>query len=215
MTLNEIALKIAHTFNRHRDFFFVEKIKEDVVNIRAAFIRRDDGKYVTSNEFIQELGCVPVEQASATECCDKELGCDVLRTTMKVPKPLRRRSGLLFTYVGTKDRQNGFALTDINMVEFQMHNRFTGHLPMYAYHNEYIYIFQPPSKSMDYVRINGIFADPRDAEAFNECEAAGCYTDDDEFPIAEDMIEPIERMIMEKYGMQQPTNNEQVKVDEN
>lgn len=214
MTLNEIALKIAHTFNRHRDFFFVEKIKEDIVNIRALLIRRDSGKYATSNEFIQELGCIEVKLTSSTECCEKKLACDVVRTVVKIPKPIRRRSGLLFTYVGTVDRQNSFALTDINMVEYQLMNRFTGHLPMYAYHNGYVYVFQPPSKSIDKIRINGVFADPRDLAGF-DCGNGDCYSDDQEFPIAEDMIDTIERMVMEKHGMQQPTNDEQVQIDEN
>lgn len=220
MTLNEIIYSISHTLNKHDDHFFLEKIKEDVINYRALYLRRDLSRNLMSTEFQQKLACIELECVDISECCNLESGVSVLRSVRKIPKPLRAKS-TMFHYVGSTDMGMSkntistmpYEETSSDMYQFTMHNQFTAKTTKYAYANEYLYIFNPPSLNLKYITVIGTFADPREAAKFINCDGDPCYTDDDEFPCPEDMLAMIQKDILNIYQIQHPVIDDEVDIN--
>lgn len=213
-SLNEISYSIANTLGKDRDHTFIEKVKFDVISMRATLIRRDYERNGISREFVQSLGCIKLICVDSAECCTVKSKKNVLRTEIKVPKPIRTK-GDSFHYVGTVDKLFPFQETNFEDLVYTLENRFTGNYPRYAYLNEYVYIFNEPSTNFKYININGIFADPREVANFAECDDSDCYTDDEVFPIAEDMIPIIQTELLNRYRVQQNKVDNEVRISEN
>jgi hypothetical protein len=185
-SLNEIAYSIATKLGKPTDIVLVNNIKFSIINYRALFIRQDFTKNGKVHQlYVQDLGCVPVEKTDSAECCDVESGCSVYRTVDILPDPVRLKGLEDYTFVGAINKITRYTALLPEEVQFLGYNKYTKHDPRYIYRNQRVYVFnvQP-----EYINIRGVFADPRDASRFNHCDDADCYTDDDNFPIPEDMI---------------------------
>lgn len=185
-SLNEIAYSIADKLGKPIDFLLVNDIKFSIVNYRALFIRQDytkNGRY--NSLFIQDLGCIPLESVDSAECCTVESGCNVVRTTLILPDPVRLKGLEDFVFVGGIDKITRYTMSIPEEVGYLQYSKYSKNDPRYYYMNKRAYLYNVPE---GFVNIRGIFADPREAARFNLCEGANCYTDDSKFPVPEDMI---------------------------
>lgn len=203
-SLNEIAERIAYAKNQPLNTMLRENLKFSIKYWRAMLIRRDIERNGLSDEFLQRI-YIPLTKVDKADACNFAIGCDkILRTTNKVPKPIRVKSDVLFKYVGTAD---GKAFTYIEYEElfYREFNRFTSRTIAYTYINEFLYFFN--NNKLKQVMVQSPFSNP--SEVNIACE--GCYNDDMTFPIADDMIEAIVRGILSgEFATQIPPATEEV-----
>lgn len=206
-TLNQIGERIAFALNEPLNYVLKENIKFSVKYYRSLFIRRDVAANGLSDEFLQKFH-VPLLKVDKADDCAFNLGCTVLRTKNKVPKPVRLKSDVLFKFAGTPSGK-GFNYTEFEELRSRLHNKYTANEIVYSYINGYIYIYN--ASKLKYVALQYIVDNP---EEINFCATSDtCYDDDKEFPIASDFLADIVTNILSKeFRIMNPTD-EQVNID--
>lgn len=202
MTLNEIAYNLLNAYRGGRssntDNVSLEQIKFNVKHYRAMFIRRDFNRNgITTRHFEQDLGCVPLEKVDASKCCGLPIDCDVWRTSIKIPRTVRYNFTDAITYIGDITGLRRYPLVSAFEIQWIPYDSYTAGLTKAYFIEDYLYIYNP--KGSEYVNIRGVFEDPEEASNFSFCgEDANesCYSDDDIFPIAADMLQGINNGIL-------------------
>lgn len=212
-SLNELAYSIATKLGKPIDYMLIQDIKFSIVNYRALFIRQDytkNGRY--HYLLVQDLGCLETELTDSAECCTVESGCDVVRTKLEIPDPVRLKGLEDFVFVGGIDKKTRYTMSIPEEIGYLQYSKFTKNDPRYYYMNKRIYLINVP---VGYVNVRGIFADPRKAELFNNCSGADCYTDDEQFPCPEDMIVGIKEGLIsgELRILRDGTEGKEIKAD--
>lgn len=194
-TLNSLAYQVASSFDRDTDFLFIERIKDLIINVRSTFIHRELDKYGVNEQYIQPY-IAELEEVNASETTYITSKLTILRTTNKIPTPIRYQSDVPFIFVGSVDRTIPFRYIKPYIMKFTISLRFIGQGITYFYTNGYVYIFnntkltrvliEAPYNSLD---VTQTYDDPTGI----------CYIDDMEFPLAGDMltsvIEEVVRLI--------------------
>lgn len=168
---------------------------------RAKLAKQDlDRGRINKEIHIQNLGKVNLIEADKNECCDTD-GC-ILRTELKIPKPLETNTGLNITFVGTMNGRP-FNKEYHNSMFWAGAAKYTGREPKWYYQNGYIYIVNPPSVMLDHINIQGIFEDPYVAKKFRSCDCPQNGEDcgdtfpsmDFEYPIPMHHIDTIVKLV--------------------
>lgn len=215
MTIQEFALSIAHTLGRDEDYFFIEKIKKDTNLMRDYLFRQDQHRYMNDQMFVQTF-CDDLVEKPIIECCGREVDdCDtILRTKNQIPVPIARPSSL-FRFVGDLNLERPY--TEIRAEDYPKMRklRYAGNKPMYAYFNNYIYLFNPVDDGAEKVAISGIFADPDKVTPFKCTDGSQpCYTHDSAYPASSALLEAAKRELLNQYRLQLPTTDREVKADD-
>lgn len=120
--------------------------------------------------------------------CPVEVDCDILRTVLTIPTPVRTNL-TLFEYVGDPDFSDSYSYANPEqIILYSKYNKYTADKSRYFYSNGYIYIYG--DLDLEYIGIRGIFDDPKQLEGF-KCTGDPCYTDDDQYNIPDDLINSI------------------------
>ena len=199
MSLNEIIFNL-HNIVRGGILSDDDNISElqlmFMVNyVRSIVIKRDQDKGKSiDQQIIQDLECVPVQAIDKAECCEITADCLILRTVNKIPKPidLNQKSGL--TFVGDVDGGEQYMASTYSTVVWSQFSNYTAKLPRYFEKSGYIYVVNRDLS--DFIRIRGLFEDPREAAKFNTCDGKPCYNDDMEYPISSWMLPVINDMLL-------------------
>lgn len=139
---------------------------------RAKLIKQDqDRERLLNTMYVQNLGTVDLIQADKNECCD--IDACILRTSLKIPKPLETYSKLNLTFVGTLNGRQFNRYTH-NSLQWKHAAKYTAKEPAWYYQNGYIYIVDPPTEMTSVINIQGIFENPIAAQSFVTC---GCEDD--------------------------------------
>lgn len=165
---------------------------------RALLIRRDLDKKATtfSDNIIQDLGCVELEQVDSAECCVAPIGCYILKSKLALPKPLELSEMDAITFVGSLDSTRGYELSSSVRSNWDQYNRYTSKTPKAYFTGGHIYV--TIDEAIRFIRVLGLFEDPTEASRFHHCDGDACYTEDSEYPISAWMIAPITEMILQK-----------------
>lgn len=187
-SLNEIARAFIDSINQPFNFMLLQRVKFHVKHLRAKFIRQDFERNPISRNIVMTYvdNLIKVDEL---DNCIIDIGCTILRTKNKVPKPVQLK-GELFQYVGSVNYAAG-AWGEItpNELETIRYNIWTSKKTRFHYTNDYIYV-HTEKKRLKYIRIDSIFEDP--AKAVTICnDSVNCITDDDEFPISLHMLDMI------------------------
>jgi hypothetical protein len=158
-------------------------------------------KYIT-------IDLVDVDQA---ECPAVGGDCTVKKTVKKIPTPTRSTYAL-FDYVGDNDRTDSYGYATIDqIVWFNKYNKYTSSRPKYEYANGYVYVYN--EDTLEQVTIGGIWPDQAQLNEF-KCDDQPCYTDDDQYDIADDIINTmIQDVLKNEFRLLAPELAE-VTVDE-
>ncbi|PIZ58750.1 hypothetical protein COY23_00215, partial [bacterium (Candidatus Torokbacteria) CG_4_10_14_0_2_um_filter_35_8] len=138
-------------------------------NTRALLIRQDYAKNRTLSEnVIQDLGCVEIETADVSECCDMTYGCSIKRTKLLLPKPIELLQNDAIMRVATIDKTSkAFSIVSYDQFIFSGNGRFNTNQIYATFRNSRIYLKSNSNtltlKAMKYINIRGIFEDPREA----------------------------------------------------
>ena len=172
-------------------------------NTRALLIRQDYAKNRTLSEnVIQDLGCVEIETADVSECCDMTYGCSIKRTKLLLPKPIELLQNDAIMRVATIDKTSkAFSIVSYDQFIFSGNGRFNTNQIYATFRNSRIFLKSNFNiltlKAMKYINIRGIFEDPREAKKFTRCNGTPCYTNNSDYPISNWMIEIIKKMILD------------------
>lgn len=211
-SLNQFSERIAYALNDPLNTMLLENIKFSVKYWRAMLIRRDVAVNGMSDEYLQRIP-ISLQKVDKIDSCDITFGCDyILRSTLKVPKPLRLKNDVVFKFVGVLDLQGNMKpATYIEFEEFRYtkFNRFTYNTLRYNYTNGYLYFFNNTLLKKAFVQ--AIFSDPT---LVNTACDEECYNDDMEFPCPEDMLQQIFAGIVNgEFPLKNKLTSEEVNMD--
>lgn len=208
VSLNELVSVLASRVGQPFDTALQEEMKVVLNYKRADYFK----KLINQNPFQRRFflksfsaELTPVDKAD----CPVEVDCEVLRTVLPIPNPVRTNS-TLFDYVGDPDKTDsyGYATPEQDNL-FRKYNKYTKDKSKYFYVNGYVYIFG--DLDLEYVGIRGVFDDPKQLEPF-KCDGDACYSDDDQYDIPEDLINAMIADTLKVELRQQFPDNTQVEV---
>lgn len=142
--------------------------------------------------FIQSF-VLPLEVVPEIEC-PIEYGC-VLRTTQKVPKPIRGNN-TLFDYIGSADFKDAWNTPSSSALLMYLESeKYVGSRPKPDYRDDYIYVYGRESKEIEYIGIQGVFSDFKELRSL-KCGEDSCFDIDSSYPLTSDMIQQVVQAIL-------------------
>jgi hypothetical protein len=164
----------------------------------------------------QTLDCVELIEAHDYECECLALGCKVLRTKYKLPKPLTDLNSHLIQSVTSIDGLIQINETQFGLKKYQKGNRYAKETPEWFIKDEYMYITNV--RKLKVIQITGMFEDPVEAAKYpsyckDKDEDKCSSLLDIEFPIDSELIEALiemsvqELVVVFRQMQQDATNN--------
>jgi len=186
-TLNTLAYNVASSFDRDTDILFIERIKDLIINTRNQFVHREIDKYGLNYRYVQPyIAELTKVNASMDSTIDSKF--ELLRTTNKIPTPIRFQSDVPFMFVGSVDRQVSFRYIKPYIMNSSRAVRLIGSAICYFYSNQYIYLWN--NTKITRVLIEAIY-EQLDVTRNTNDPTVLCYQDDMEFPLAGDMLNDV------------------------
>jgi len=216
MTLNEFVYSIAIKAKKEENFEFVESLKKDTNSKRAYFLKQELARNAINTDAFMQAFCVDIEEKPMIECCGFSVDeCDyVLRSTKKLPKTMMY--GLLpFSYVGPDDYSKPYTFTKAPQIKSVLRQRIIGKVPLYALVNDYLVLFNPVSKDLTKITVQGLLGDPDKILEFRCSNSSNCYSHDQEYPCSEDILEIIRKDFYNEFNILAiPSEDREVNVDD-
>ena len=224
MKIGEIIQRIQSLYSRGVESDDTRLMQRHIYNklltTRARLISEQAKKKQRVSQWnYQAISCIELIKVPAHECpCLPPIGCDMLRSKYKLPKPLSGLSGSLIQTVTTIDRSKKLNEVSINAVKSLTGNKYTSKNINYFIEEGFLYITTP--SKIEFVRLIGLFEDPIKAKQFENFCKENCIdcTDcidyqEEEFPIDNDMIDTLieltaqELVILFGQSVQDETND--------
>lgn len=179
-----------------------ELIKEWFRRYRNVLISLDSKAFKSPDiDTVQTLEKVPLSFSST-------VASGQVLVTEELPIILGSSDKKLFYFVGEDDESLSYQETKAQYGHWEIHEKYTGSIPRWYYHNRRIYITS--TSMLQTITIKAVFQDPIKAFEFNGVE----WDDDQEYPISERMSRDIFKLIMENelglaLGSNKDTENDQ------
>lgn len=193
-SLNNIAENIAFSLNEQFNHTLKESVKNSIIDYRALLIRQDLEKNAISYTDYLQSYCVQLELVNRSECPQLAVGDFVLKSKEKIAKPIRLKTNgrSNFKFVGSVDRRKSFTFATGHEEYFLSALPFQKNVVYYTYLNGYLYVLN--NIKLCKVLLEYVVANPTLIE---DCD--NVFTDDRDFPIGEDMLSAIKKMIKRDY----------------
>jgi len=155
--------------------YWVEQTRSQLISQSLA--KRDD----INDSWIQYIPCVELVLADASECCSAPLGCQVLKSSKKIPSTIDTWKDNWIVSVRTMD---GGIVPKSNPFKsrYQNYNRFSGKMKSWYVKNDYLYIIN--DVFLELVEVAGLFETPSDLKRFADCSGNVCFSTDSPYPIS-------------------------------
>ena len=198
VTLNEIASDIRNTATSG-DLTYSFRIEDEQIYywihqtramlISQAIAKRQD---ITDN-WIQIIKCLEMEEVDASECCLDITNCKILRSVQQLPVTIETAADNSIIRVTTS---TGDIISKSNPFEakYVEYNKWTSKKPQWFIQNNYLYITN--FSLVKYVNVYGLFEDPSALAAFNSCDGSSCFDIDNPYPVTNKMANEIAAYIM-------------------
>lgn len=177
---------------------------------------------INKNQFIshwnhQVLPCVEMIVVPSHECpCLPPIGCEMMRTKFKLPKPISNMSRHILISVTSVEGGVTFNETSFAIKKYKSGNKYTANKPDYFIKDEYLYI--TVRSHIRAITIIGIFNDPVEVANYPNICGNDCTDCDDcpdnpmdvDFNIDEDLEFTLLEMSnkeLERMFNRQPDNN--------
>lgn len=180
-----------------KDTPFSDRLIAHFLQITRAFLlerKADKYRYISDQTF--QSVCLDLELGSFHNCCDTpDLNCNILKSVIKIPKLLSARWG---NFIQVMDF-NGNVISEFNQTnnKYSSHGILTTTLGWFM-HDGYLYIIN--NKKLEKVLLNALFTNPTEISQINCANGTSSNCDDygtEEFPIDEDLIEPMYKATLE------------------
>lgn len=180
MTLTEIAYQIAGAFERQTDLLFISRIKDLVISSRSMLIHREINKYGINDLYLQEYNptLIEVNASTVNGLVSKKT---LLRSTNKIPTPIRYISDAPFYFAGSADRRVAFRYSKSFIGDFTPFLPFIGNGIEYFWSDGYFYI--PNNTKVTNALLIAPYAS---LNLTNDVNTGICYDDTLEFPLSMD-----------------------------
>lgn len=165
---------------------------------RAFLIRQDQNKGRSlSDNITQTLSCLEVELIDVSQCpCKVPTNCTIMRTKIKIPKPLElHQKDLISKVSGVDITARSFTIIPYARASVAGISSFTANNTKVFLHNRYLYLINPPV-GLKYISVDLVAEDPREAAMIANCDGTPCYSSDSPFPISNYMIPLLKDMIL-------------------
>jgi hypothetical protein len=166
---------------------------------RSIVIRQQINKRQSiSNNIVQVINCMNMVQVDASECCDFETDCVILRTELQLPKVIETSQSDLINKVSPMSMVNkSYPFIPFERVPFWGNSLFNKHQTCSFLHNNYIYLYNAEDL-IDKISVSGVFETPEDLKDYNNCDDQPCYNDDQPYPISLHMWPIMKKMIIDE-----------------
>lgn len=196
-------------------------IYNKLLSTRSRLIYQKANKKQKLNQWnFQTLECVELIKAPLNECpCLPPVGCTISRTKYKLPKPITNLTNHLIQSVISTDGSQVYSEILIQDYIYKKGNKYTANKIDYFIQNGYLYLTH--KRVPKAISITGLFENPLDVYAYPSLCPSGSEEEEcfdimeQEFPIDEDLIEPLielslqELVIMFTQMKEDSTNNSQ------
>ena len=151
------------------------KIKTARAYLLKRELERRKSPHSISEWNIQTIPCVSMVLVPPHECpCAPPVGCKILRSECKIPKPVQSNiTGPYLTDVTSLDGSIIFTATTWTRKKYRAADKYTSNQPDYFIRDEYLYI--TVNTDLEVISLSGVFEDPDEVENFaEECTCAEC-----------------------------------------
>lgn len=214
-TLNQLAYDLLTIIRGGKlsqsELIELDQVKFWIKNTRATLIRQDQAKGRSiSDNIMQTIPCLEVSLANTSECCEITGPCTILRTTLRIPKPLEiQQRDMIERVAGVDITKPGFTIVPYFRAIYHGNSRWSKGLKIAFYKNGYIYLMGAPA-NMRKISVMEVLDDPTEARDYSTCSGESCYTDDSPYPISGWMVEIMKKMILDtnfRVAMTAPTDS--------
>lgn len=195
-SLLQIASILAERASQKTSASFILEMKDLAVIKRARFLKNSLEKNSNIDRLYLNSFLVPVARVNPADPCEENPDeCDsLLRSTDLVPKPIRYAVHP-FNYVGAPDGSIPFGWTTFGTEPKLKLLKPSGKKARHTYIDQYIWLFN--ENNLEYVRVEGVFPDPRLIAKFKACSSdsatapKSCWNEEQDFFVEEDIAELI------------------------
>lgn len=205
MLIGEIIQRIISIYNKGAKSddsrLTPRHVYNKMLTVRNRLIEEEIKKKQKVNQWnYQYLPCIELIKARPNECpCIPPVGCEILRSKHKIPKPLTGYDSHMIDSVTDINGTIRFDETSWKDKRLKNFNKYTANKPDYFLYNGYLYITH--KIKIRVVTLMGLFEDPMEAEKFPSFCNEDCKDCEDcrsmfeiEFPMDSDMIETFVEM---------------------
>lgn len=191
---------------------------------RNLLLYRELNKNKYISKFLYKTICMPLIESNQIpcDCLPDGLGCTVLRSKYKIPKPLRSQSYLLLKVL-TLDGNHEFGYQEIRVGKYNKYKRTNSLKAYYTIYNEYLYIIGYPNNRLKAVLVEMILEDPSQADSISLCDENGNDQEEtcfdplfDTFQIDAHLVAPMIEMTLKTLTiplqLPEDTSNDSVSV---
>lgn len=202
MTVKEIIQRVLNLYSKGTpsdDSRLTDRhVYNKLITVRSRLITQDlNRRRKVSNWNYQILPCVELISVPKHDCpCLPEVGCKILRTKYKLPKPLVNHSHHIISNVSSVDGSITYSETTFENKKYSSGYKYGKAKQDYYIRNGYLYITYRQGPKI--ISITGLFEDPAEVESFpsycseSSVEESDCHSVlDTEFPIEADMIDTL------------------------
>lgn len=210
-TLDEITYNIAQLAGKDTDTAYINRVKFSVMYHRSLLCRRDFDRHgFIAPQFALPLGCIKMVEADSAQCFGIDLPCNLVKSKVPIPAPLRLRSGNAFLYVGTVDGRTPYSRMDMEDLRDIKYLGYSQKLPRYIYWDEHLFVF---NAKPDKLKVNYVPDDPSKLDEFVDCNGNSAFdVDEDSYPISADMIQQITQSILNgEVRVDQPDQHNEIR----
>jgi len=189
-SLNQIISLLAERTGSTFDVPFQEELKVIVSYWRARVIKNSLKNHPHNRKYMQQSFVTELEEVPLIDC-PVNYGC-ALRTKCKIPNTIVI-DGIIFDYIGKPTMDYPFSFVKDEFEQYMASSPYTGKRLRYSYKDGYIYIYG--TNKLKYIGVRGIFENP---QKISDCECGDkpCYSDDDEYPLTEDLLQEVIKAIL-------------------
>lgn len=175
----------------------LEQIYFKMDTTRAMLIRQDQAKGRSlSDNIVQTISCLEVEQVSASECCGITSECTILRTKLRIPRPIELYQKDLITRVsGVNIVSPSWTNIPYSKLEYSGVSKWTKNSTKWFLKDGYIYIINPPQ--VQKISVTGVFENPSDLANYQNCASQACWDTSSQYPISGHMLPTLKQLILE------------------
>lgn len=182
-----------------------EEIYHHFANAVATLTKRKFDREKNFNEFKIEYYCIATERGKVHECNCVDVGCDVLKSKVRIPSPINHKSSP-FVKVRTLDHQD-IAYVDSNVANAINTDPIRKGKLHYSIIGRKIILWNTNGIVPKAILVGGIFEDPLEWEGISLCDENGddigkCFdalTQD--FPVDQDLVYDAYRMTIALMGI--------------
>lgn len=220
MKVNEIIERvrslISEKYHIADHIYSRRHIYNKLVSARSRLLYQEANKKKNLTQWnYQTLPCIELILVPQHNCpCYKPVGCGILRSKHKIPKPLIGLYGALVHSVYTIDGSRKLNEVSINAVNSLKGNKYSQNTLAYFIQNDYLYIVS--NTLLKVITLTGLFEDPLEAANFpNACgeDCVDCnncrdYLNED-FPIDNNLIDVLIELTLQELIIKRQTNGTQ------